>query len=143
MPLNEIVVTLIDDYDENDDDGNGNDDDDDDEDYNDDTDANNSKKLLFNEFRPKRKSNSSQMELQRFLFDDGFIAMESDRSLVMTFCQEGNGQNMSVMLARRNQDDICQRWVIKDNGLETVLTLLRVIVRYNHAIDCCYKIAIF
>lgn len=39
-----IVVTLIDDYDENDDDGNGNDDDDDDEDYNDDTNANNSKK---------------------------------------------------------------------------------------------------
>lgn len=64
------------------------------------------------------------MELQRFLFDDGFITMEADRNLVMTFCQEGSGQNMNVMLARRNNDDVCQRWIIKDNGLETVLTLL-------------------
>lgn len=67
--------------------------------------------------RPKRKMNSVQMELQRFLFDDGFIAMDADRSLVMTFSQEGGGQNMSVMLAKRNQDDVCQRWIIKDNGL--------------------------
>lgn len=83
------------------------------------------------------------MELQRFLFDDGFIAMETDRSLVMTYCQEGNGQNMSVMLAKKNHDDICQRWIIKDNGLETVLTLLHDTVCYNRAIDCCYKTAVF
>jgi len=72
--------------------------------------------ILINKLRPKRKPYSGQMELQKFVFDDGFIAMEADRNVVVTFSQEGGGQNMDVMLARRNPDDLCQRWIIKDNG---------------------------
>lgn len=58
----------------------------------------------------------SSAELQRFTYEDGFLAMESDRSLVLGICHEVSTQKTNVILVKRNVDDILQRWILKENG---------------------------
>ena len=53
--------------------------------------------------------------LQRFTFEDGFIALQANKSLVLS-STEADGNTAEVMLTKRKPDDIFQRWFITENG---------------------------
>jgi len=57
---------------------------------------------------------AGRLQLQKFVYEDGYIAVEVDRNLVLATPSGGSG--VAVVLARRRVDDITQKWVIKENG---------------------------
>ena len=72
-------------------------------------------------FRPKKThqvtvTENSRLMLQRFIYDDGYLACEAERNLVLSVHEQDGGKTLFVHLARRRIDDIRQRWIIADNG---------------------------
>jgi hypothetical protein len=55
--------------------------------------------------------------MQQFVFEDGYIACNSNRELVLSMREQDSGRAIAVCLAKRRIDDICQRWIVSDNGL--------------------------
>ncbi|XP_071104619.1 doublecortin domain-containing protein 1-like [Haliotis cracherodii] len=74
-----------------------------------------SNKDLYEKYRPRPSPRVSRDTLQRFVYEDGFIACSANHSLVLGV-QEQEGRVIDVYLQKRRPDDINQRWVMKENG---------------------------
>jgi hypothetical protein len=55
-----------------------------------------------------------RLQAQKFVFEDGYIMSQKDRSLVLTISEQ-EGRVTEVTLARLNPDNIFQRWILCDN----------------------------
>ena len=65
----------------------------------------------------KKERTNTDLQLQKFTFEDGFIACSHNQNLVLGVKEtEQEGRIIDVVLVKRRTDDIYQRWVIKDNG---------------------------
>lgn len=65
--------------------------------------------------RPKSSPRIQRDTLQRFVYEDGYIASSSNSSLVLGTTQQ-EGRVSEVVLVKRRPDDISQLWVIAPNG---------------------------
>ena len=57
----------------------------------------------------------SRDTLQRFVFEDGYIALANNKNLVLSV-SEPEGRVVDVRLMKRRPDDIYQQWLMKENG---------------------------
>ncbi|CAH1258969.1 DCDC1 [Branchiostoma lanceolatum] len=74
---------------------------------------------LYSKFRPKSRSprRSSPLSAQRFLVQDGWVEMADAPGLVLGVAeQDVTGTAVSVVLVRKRDDDINQRWTINKDG---------------------------
>ena len=73
--------------------------------------------ILFScpEHRPKPSPRAPRDVLQRFVYEDSYIACSANRNLVLAALVH-EGRNSEVILAKRVPDDISQRWAIHSNG---------------------------
>lgn len=58
----------------------------------------------------------SNKNIQKFVYDDGFIACHADLDLVIGIVSDSEGQKMDVSLVKRKRDEISQMWLFKPNG---------------------------
>ena len=73
-------------------------------------------RIIFNDsFRPKTLTRQSRDTLQRFVFEDGYIACAANRNLVLGV-SEPEGRIVEVHLVKRRPDDIYQQWLMRENG---------------------------
>ncbi|KAH3884070.1 doublecortin domain-containing protein 1-like [Dreissena polymorpha] len=84
---------------------------------------------MYEKFKPKQVTKISRDTLQRFVFEDGYIALANNKNLVLSV-SEPEGRVVDVRLMKRRPDDIYQQWLMKENGeirprhsLQTVLTV--------------------
>ncbi|XP_025087629.1 uncharacterized protein LOC112560197 [Pomacea canaliculata] len=70
---------------------------------------------LYEKFKPKSSPRIQRDTLQRFVYEDGYIASSSNSSLVLGTTQQ-EGRVSEVVLVKRRPDDISQLWVIAPNG---------------------------
>ncbi|CAL1540465.1 unnamed protein product [Lymnaea stagnalis] len=70
---------------------------------------------LYEKFKPQTTARLSRETLQKFEYEDGYISVSSNRSLVLSV-SETEGRVVNVILSKRQPDNINQRWVIKENG---------------------------
>ncbi|KAH9500578.1 hypothetical protein Btru_072308, partial [Bulinus truncatus] len=70
---------------------------------------------LYMKFRPQLTSRLSREAFQKFTFEDGYIAVLANRTFVLSLSKT-EGRSTNVVLAKRQPDDINQRWIIKANG---------------------------
>ncbi|XP_052801857.1 doublecortin domain-containing protein 1-like [Mya arenaria] len=84
---------------------------------------------MYEKFKPKQVTKISRDTLQRFVFEDGYIALASNRQLVLGL-SEPEGRVVEVHLVKRRPDDVYQQWLMKENGeirprysLQLVLTV--------------------
>lgn len=66
-------------------------------------------------FRPKPITRISRDTLQRFSFEDSYIALANYRDLVLGV-SETEGRVVEVHLVKRRPDDVYQQWLMKGNG---------------------------
>lgn len=66
-------------------------------------------------YRPATIPKISRDTLQRFVFEDGYIACSANRGLVLGLLEQ-EGRVSQVLLVKRRPDDINQRWIMKENG---------------------------
>ena len=52
------------------------------------------------------------LQLQRFVYEEGYLMVAKDRSLVLSVSELESNQ---VTLARLRPDDVFQRWILTDN----------------------------
>ncbi|ELU06637.1 hypothetical protein CAPTEDRAFT_220130 [Capitella teleta] len=80
-----------------------------------------SNKEMYRKFKQKvRRSNVDlRMQAQKFVFEDGYIMCQKDRSLVLTVSEQ-EGRVAEVTVARLNPDNIFQRWILCDNNNKDV-----------------------
>nr|XP_006825755.1 PREDICTED: doublecortin domain-containing protein 5-like [Saccoglossus kowalevskii] len=72
---------------------------------------------LYKKFQARPKSPSKRVSLQRFVYQDGFIAVESRPDLVLG-SEDGELIECSeVVLCKKRIDDVNQRWVFSKSGL--------------------------
>ncbi|XP_019624711.1 PREDICTED: uncharacterized protein LOC109470271 [Branchiostoma belcheri] len=74
---------------------------------------------LYSKFRPKSRSprRSSPLSAQRFLVQDGWVEMADCPGLVLGVAeQDVTGTSVSVVLVRKRDDDINQRWTLNKDG---------------------------
>ena len=57
----------------------------------------------------------SRDTLQRFVYEDGYIALANNRQLVLGV-SEPEGRVVEVHLVKRRPDDIYQQWLMRENG---------------------------
>ncbi|XP_046543933.1 doublecortin domain-containing protein 1-like [Haliotis rubra] len=74
-----------------------------------------SNKDLYEKYRPRPSPRVPRDTLQRFVYEDGFVACAANHSLVLGV-HEQEGRVIDVYLQKRRPDDINQRWVMKENG---------------------------
>ncbi|KAL4224512.1 doublecortin domain-containing protein [Mactra antiquata] len=84
---------------------------------------------LYEKYKPKTVAKISRDTLQRFVFEDGYIALNNNKQLVLGV-SEPEGRVIEVHLVKRRPDDIYQQWCMKENGeirprhsTQTVLTV--------------------
>ena len=67
-------------------------------------------------FRSKRRTagEGARLDHQKFVYEDGFIACDVDRNLVLGV-QQQDGRS-SVVVMKRSFEDLMQQWVIANNG---------------------------
>ncbi|KAL8603779.1 hypothetical protein ACOMHN_058514 [Nucella lapillus] len=70
---------------------------------------------LYEKFKPKSPPSAPRDGLQRFAYEDGFLACSANRGLVLTSLVQ-EGRSSDVVLAKRAPDDLAQRWVVHGNG---------------------------
>ena len=73
---------------------------------------------MYKKFKPSQSHNNLQgMELQKFIFEDGFIQCHYKKDLVLGVKEsDQEGRVVDVLLMKKTPDDIYQRWNIKENG---------------------------
>lgn len=72
-------------------------------------------KEMYEKYKPTPIPKISRDTLQRFVFEDGYIACSANRSLVLGLLEQ-EGRVSQVLLVKRKPDDINQRWIMKENG---------------------------
>ncbi|KAK3103714.1 hypothetical protein FSP39_021266 [Pinctada imbricata] len=70
---------------------------------------------MYEKYKPQPVPKISRDSLQRFVYEDGYIACRANRTLVLGVLEQ-EGRVNQVMLVKRRPDDINQRWVMKENG---------------------------
>ncbi|XP_060074536.1 doublecortin domain-containing protein 1-like [Ylistrum balloti] len=70
---------------------------------------------MYERYKPAPTPKVSRDTLQRFVFEDGYIACQSNRNLVLGV-QEQEGRISQVTLVKRRPDDIHQRFIMRENG---------------------------
>ncbi|XP_078585568.1 doublecortin domain-containing protein 1-like isoform X2 [Branchiostoma floridae x Branchiostoma japonicum] len=74
---------------------------------------------LYSKFRPKTRSprRSSPLSAQRFLVQDGWVELADCPGLVLGVAeQDVTGTAVSVVIVRKRDDDINQRWTLNKDG---------------------------
>ena len=64
----------------------------------------------------RSKGGRTAKNVQRFVYDEGYIACHCDLNLVLAVVSSGDGQTTEVALVKRKKDDLGQLWVVKPNG---------------------------
>ncbi|XP_041366917.1 doublecortin domain-containing protein 1-like [Gigantopelta aegis] len=72
-------------------------------------------KELYEKYKPRPTPRLSRDTLQRFVYEDNYIASANNKQLVLGV-HEQEGRVSEVFLMKRHPDDINQRWVMKGNG---------------------------
>lgn len=54
--------------------------------------------------------------VQRFVYDEGYIACHCDLDLVLGVISTADGQGSEVALVKRKKDELSQMWIVKPNG---------------------------
>ncbi|XP_061182929.1 doublecortin domain-containing protein 1-like [Saccostrea echinata] len=72
-------------------------------------------KEMYDKYKPQPIPKISRDTLQRFVYEDGYIACAANRTLVLGVLEQ-EGRVNPVLLVKRRPDDINQRWVIRENG---------------------------
>nr|XP_022337319.1 uncharacterized protein LOC111133328 isoform X2 [Crassostrea virginica] len=72
-------------------------------------------KEMYDKYKPQPIPRISRDTLQRFVYEDGYIACSANRALVLGVLEQ-EGRVNQVLLVKRRPDDINQRWVIRENG---------------------------
>lgn len=72
-------------------------------------------KEMYEKYKPATIPKISRDTLQRFVFEDGYIACSANRGLVLGLLEQ-EGRVSQVLLVKRRPDDINQRWIMKENG---------------------------
>ncbi|KAK6972855.1 doublecortin domain-containing protein 1 [Biomphalaria glabrata] len=70
---------------------------------------------MYMKFRPQMSPRLSREAYQKFTYEDGYIAVLANRTMVLSL-SKSEGRVVNVVLAKRQPDDINQRWTIKANG---------------------------
>lgn len=77
-----------------------------------------SNKEMYRRYRPKKKQDDNlAMQLQKFTFEDGYIACTFNKNMVLGLSEAESSQNTDVILVKRSPDDIFQRWIMHENGI--------------------------
>ena len=58
---------------------------------------------------------NQSMQLQKFVYQEGYILCAYNQNLVLGV-QESEGRIIEVVLVKKKQDDVTQRWTINENG---------------------------
>ncbi|XP_069133406.1 doublecortin domain-containing protein 1-like [Argopecten irradians] len=70
---------------------------------------------MYERYKPAPTPKISRDTLQRFVYEDGYIACQSNRNLVLGV-QEKEGRISQVTIVKRRPDDINQRFIMRENG---------------------------
>ncbi|KAL3841516.1 hypothetical protein ACJMK2_019650 [Sinanodonta woodiana] len=70
---------------------------------------------MYEKYKPKPVVQVSQEQLQRFVYEDGYIACAANKKLVLG-ALETEGRVIEVRLVKRRPDDMYQLWYMKENG---------------------------
>ncbi|XP_053391549.1 doublecortin domain-containing protein 1-like [Mercenaria mercenaria] len=70
---------------------------------------------MYEKYKPKAVTKISRDTLQRFVYEDGYIALANNRQLVLGV-SEPEGRIVEVHLVKRRPDDIYQQWLMRENG---------------------------
>ena len=71
--------------------------------------------FVMDRTRSRRHTENPALALQRFSLEDGYITCTGNTALVLAV-REQEGRVVDVVVARRKQDDIHQRWIQQQNG---------------------------
>ena len=62
-----------------------------------------------------RHRKHDESSIQKFSFDDGYITCLTNSHLVLGV-HELEGLSSEVVLLKRRQDDVTQKWILQENG---------------------------
>lgn len=54
--------------------------------------------------------------IQKFIYNNGYIACQSEPSLVIGAVSDAEGQNIGITLVKKKSDDPSQMWIVQQNG---------------------------